>query len=369
MYWKKRLKFIPFMLLFLLYLIMLYPPVSGLCSEGSNEDISRLLKKISFGISIEVEGSYESTKNENEGWNDSSDLRVASVEISSELNPTEWLTGNIVLLWEEDESDGVEVDEASITAKWDTGSAYSLYLTGGRFYPSSLNRIEGFLLTDPLTLETGELQETALEVGIQNEIFSIGIGGFKGDVQEDGDSKVNSYYIYGVLTPVSNDDISLEISAGYLSNFADTDTLQDVAGHFEDNGEGSEFINGEVSKIVPAYSLSLKFSYRFFHIETEFIAALDSFETEELDTGGNTSRPEPRIFDIDFGFDLTDQLSLGLRYGHSEDLGDLIPEDQYGAALSWALRDHLTLSGEYIYNDYETETEEKVFTIQLAFEY
>ncbi len=340
-------------------------------ANAEDQNLIEVLKdKVEFHTLIEAEANYSAEKDDEAGWNDSSDITVSTVEVDLTLKPAGYIGGNLVFLWEEDESDGVEVDQAYLD--FHPSTMVPLYFKAGRFYPSALNRVEGYMLADPLTMEFGELQETAIEAGLNNDTLYLGVGAFKGDVQESGDSNISSFYAFFAYRPVKKDDSLLEVSVGYLSNLGDTDTLQDVSGQVEMAGaeeEEAEFVQGEVTRLVPAWSASLKFNYKVFHLEMEYIAALDSFKEGELDTDGSRPEPKPEVYNVDMGIDMLDSIGLGVRYAHSKDLGSILPENQWGISLSWSAMKYITVSGEYLYNEFETDDEERVFTLQIAFEY
>jgi hypothetical protein len=51
------------------------------------------------------------------------------------------------------------------------------------------------------------------------------------------------------------------------------------------------------------------------------------------------------------------------------DLGDLLPEDQYGAAVTYGLFENTSLSLEYLHGEFENDDERDLLTTQLAVEF
>ena len=116
-----------------------------------------------------------------EGDNET-DLVVDSVELGIGAQVSDWVNGEVVLLWEQGE--GLDVDTATVTIGPPEG-AWSI--TGGQLYVP-FGVFETNLISDPLTLDIGETRQTAFQVdgsagGLSGSVFV-----FKGDNMEDGDN-------------------------------------------------------------------------------------------------------------------------------------------------------------------------------------
>jgi len=109
---------------------------------------SGLLEGVSFSGAVEVEAGFEN------GYEDenTSDITLATVELGLEAKISEWARANVVLLWEEDDTEQVEVDEGTITLG--NAERSPLYLTAGKFVVP-FGAYETNMISDPLTLEIG----------------------------------------------------------------------------------------------------------------------------------------------------------------------------------------------------------------------
>ncbi|MBW1959235.1 MAG: LbtU family siderophore porin, partial [Deltaproteobacteria bacterium] len=117
--------------------------------------------KITLSGVIEAEAGYEDYDYDNPATNDedSSDITLATVELGVDVDITKHVKGHVLFLWEEDDTEPVDVDEGFITL--DGADVVPLYLNVGKLYVPFGN-FESHFISDPLTLELGETRESAL---------------------------------------------------------------------------------------------------------------------------------------------------------------------------------------------------------------
>ncbi len=113
-----------------------------------------LMPGVTAGVFLEAEASYEEQGNES-----SSDIVLSTFELSVDGELTEDVRGHALLLWEEDDSDGVILDEATITI----GGAEHIpvYVEVGRQYVP-FGAFNNHMVSDPLTLLTGPSPKVAV---------------------------------------------------------------------------------------------------------------------------------------------------------------------------------------------------------------
>jgi len=108
----------------------------GMSNYELEQEVKALKEKIeatglpgglSFSGAVQVEAGFEN------GYGDekTGDITLATVELGLESEVSEWVRANVVLLWEEDNTPQVEVDEATITLG--NAERSPLYLTAGKF--------------------------------------------------------------------------------------------------------------------------------------------------------------------------------------------------------------------------------------------
>ncbi|MFW6179839.1 MAG: LbtU family siderophore porin, partial [Desulfohalobiaceae bacterium] len=195
--------------------------------------------------------------------------------------------------------------------------------------------------------------------GWGNDMFDIGLAVFNGDVEEaDSDDHIESYVANAAVSLPESALPGLKMSFGgsYISNIADSDGLE---------GE----VSGDLKDYVPGLGafLSLAYMERIF-LEAEYVSALDEFEAGELgfDAG---QQMEPQTWNFELAFAPADRWTLAARYEGGDDLGDFLPQTQYGAAVSYSLFENTALALEYLHGEFENDDEYDRITTQLAVEF
>lgn len=125
---------------------------------------------------VEVEGSYLNT----EGTAKESNLALATARVGLQLDIAENIGGRIIFLHEEGEDETVKIDEANIVISWPQIGGGVLQAIGGRIYLPFGNYSSNFI-SDPLTLELGESDKTAVLIGWRNNLVDFNCAIFNGD--------------------------------------------------------------------------------------------------------------------------------------------------------------------------------------------
>ena len=318
-------------------------------------------ERIELSGCIEVEAGYEDLDFDDSAESDekSSDIVLATVELGVDVDIAKHVKGHVLFLWEEDDTDPVDMDEGIIII--DGEDVTSFYLNAGKMYVP-FGSFESHFISDPLTLELGETNESALKLGFLNDKFDFCIGGFNGDIDETGeDNHVETYFAGATFTLPEETvaDLGLTAGASYISNIADSDSLQD-----EDGVDGAS-----IEDYVGGFSAFVSACIRDkFFLEAEYLGATESFEAGELGfDGGESCRPS--TWNIEFACAPVDDLEFGLKYEGSDDCGNLFPESQYGGVVSYGLFESTSLALEYLYGEFENDDERHLITCQLAVEF
>jgi hypothetical protein len=320
--------------------------------------------KITLSGLIEGEAYYEDYDYDNPATDDedSSDITLATVELAVDVDIVKHVKGHVLFLWEEDDTEPVDVDEGFITL--DGEDVVPLYLNVGKLYVPFGN-FESHFISDPLTLELGETRESALTVGCKNEWIDVSVSAFNGDIDETGEDNHIETYVASASFSVPGELISnfgIRAGVSYISNIADTDGLGDEI--TEDAG-GNKYIKDYVEGL--SAFLSISFMEKLF-LECEYLGALDEFEAGELSfDGGN--KFQPKTWNFELAYAATDRLEVAVKYEGGDDLGNFLPEDQYGAAVTYSLFENTSLAIEYLHGEFENDDERDVVTTQLAVEF
>jgi hypothetical protein len=320
--------------------------------------LAKWADKITLSGFIEAEAFYEDYDYDDpaEDDEDSSDITLATVELGVDVDIIKHVKGHVLFLWEEDDTEPVDVDEGFITL--DGEDVVPLYLNVGKLYVPFGN-FESHFISDPLTLELGETRESALTVGYVNDWMDVSVSAFNGDVDEIGeDNHIESFVASASFSVPEELSSNFGISGGvsYISNIADSDGLEG-----ETPGEIKDYVGGFNAFV------SLSYMDKFF-FEFEYLGALDEFEAGEL-SFDNGKEFQPETWNFELAYAATDRLELAIKYEGGDDLGDFLPEDQYGAAVTYGLFENTSLSLEYLHGEFENDDERDLVTTQLAVEF
>ncbi len=321
--------------------------------EEKTGGLGEWLGKIDLSGLIEVEAGYVNVDPDEGQSEDESDLVLATVELGIDVDFIKHVSGHVLLLWEEDDTEELMVDEGFI--RLDGEDVLPLYLQAGKMYVPFGN-FESHFISDPLTLELGETRESAAVVGYANDLFDLSFGVFNGDVDEEGkDNHIDSFVASAVYTLPEEAVPGLALTAGvsWISNIADSDALGDEIGD-----EISDKVGG-LGAFVTA-TLNERWT-----LIAEYVGALDEFEAGEL----ADEKLEPKTWNFELGCAVTDALTVAARYEGGDDLGELLPDSQYAVVASYGLFENTTLALEYLHGEFENDDEQDLVTAQLAFEF
>lgn len=303
---------------------------------------------------IEVEASYADPY----AGDSESDITLATFELGIAAQVTEWVEAMASLLYEEGDTD-LEVDIAQITIA--NAVVTPVYVNAGQFY-LPFGTYETNLVSDPLTLEIGEIRESAVEVGFVYGGFGGSVYTFQGDNEVDGDTRIDSW---GANLSVARelDAVSWSAGIGYISNLGDSDSLRDTV------VDPTDFTGG--------WTANLAVIVQDFNLIGEYLGAADDFDTAALSFDGNGAKPEAWNIELGYSFEVFGKESVAaVAYqGSNEALALELPEERWLVGWSIGIFDGTALSFEYSHDsDYGTGKggtgeNANAFVAQLAVEF
>jgi len=318
--------------------------------------------KIHPSACIEVEAFYEDYNFHDPSVRDTdtSDLKLATVAFGFDVDIAKHVKGSLFFLYEEDDTEPIEVDEGIITI--DGADAVPLYVDLGKMYVP-FGMFESHFIRDPLTLELGETNESAVVGGFRNDWVELSVGAFNGDIDETGDENHIDNCLASAcftLPETTVPDFNLIAGVSCMSNIADSNNLQTVG-----TGVSAATIKNHIGGFNAFVIASLLDRYFF---NAEYLGAIDDFEAGELSfDGGQSYRPE--VWTIELACGVTDRLNLAVCYEGSNDCGDFLPEKQFGGCVSYGLFKDTSIALEYLYGKYENKDTRHLMTTQLAIEF
>lgn len=289
---------------------------------------------------IEVEAGFEDP----DGGDSESSLTLATAELGIAARITDILSGEIVLLFEDDGEEELDVDLAALTIAPNDSWA----ITAGQFYlPFGVYDTQ--MVSDPLTLELGETRETAVQTAYHQGSFGLTAYLFDGDASEDGKSKIDNFGLAFALAQ-EGDSFGYAANLGYINDIGDSDGLIDTAGDVHDR--------------VAGLAASLVVTSGPFTLIGEYLGAMDEFDA----TG-----EEPSAYNLEagYGFALAGReagFAIGVQ-GSDDAEAVGLPEDMVVAALSIEVVESASLALEYARAQAYDGEETGILTLQLAAEF
>lgn len=308
--------------------------------------------KVEIGGVVEVELS----SGKDETGTKSSDLALATVElgISAEINDR--VSGNLVVLHEDDDTENFVIDEGTITITGGEGSNWSV--TAGRMY-IPFGNFETNMVSDPLTLEIAETQEAAIRFDFSAGDINAAVYAFNGDADE---TATNPDVIddFGISISYANDN--LDVGVDFINNVAETDGLWGVV---------DGVIGGSPSLVTEqAQGIAFHAIYK----TGSFTVIAEMVSADKLVDANNA---EPKATNFEVAYDLGNG-TVALGFQSTDDLGGTLPESKTMLAYSTTIAKDVSLAVEYAdAEDYPTTATPTAgtgqsggtFTAQIAVEF
>jgi len=327
--------------------------------EGGESLVKAITDRVTFSGVVEVEVGFEKGFDDE----DSSDIALATVELGIEAEVTDWAVANVALLWEEDDTEPVDIDIGTITLG--NTEKCPFYLSVGKMYVPFGN-FESNMISDPLTLEIAETRESALQVGCERHSFYASLYVFNGDIDEDGDDDEIKCFGANAGYAFENNDMSLDIGVDWINNMVDSDGLGDW---IEEEGLAlREYAGG--------FCVHAIFNTGPFNMIGEYVGGTDD---PEFSDGGPFEEVDAlSAWNVEFGyaFNMIDKEStFAIAYQGTDECAGFLPEKRYMASVGMALGEYVGLALEYAHDeDYDineggTGDSADILTLQLAIEF
>jgi hypothetical protein len=310
---------------------------------------------------LEAEAGYASLEDENE-----SDAALATMELGLDAAVNDYVSGHFLLLWEEDDTEPVDLDEGFLT------------LTGGPDCPASVSagkmyvpfgRFESHMISDPLTLELAETRESAVMLGVEEKGFYGSVYLFNGDADEfDEDSHVDNYGAQAGFA-MATEAFDLDIGGSYINTITDSDGWEGLFDDLEDErGVGVElddYVGG-----LGAHAILNTGPFMFI---VEYITALaeaDFVNRKDGSTLATVDEISAWNAELGYFFDLGGKpATAAVGYQGSDDAGDFLPETRLLGSIGVEIYEATSLAFEYFHEEFENDDEADVVTAQLAVEF
>ena len=294
---------------------------------------------LELGGLVEIAAAYA----EADGADPESTLNVSTVELGlvARINPM--ITAEATLLYEDDGEQELSVDVAAITLLPTDNWA----IIGGQFY-LPFGVYESAMISDPLTLQLGEIRETAVMVSRESGEFTTSVYLFAGDISEGSRDKLDNYGL-SVAYAVASNGIDFAGSAGYINDIQDSDTIQDLVGGPAQRAGGTY-----LTAVIGSGPVRLI---------AEYVGATGRIQTGE----------KPRAFNLEVDYQLQilshdATFALGMQSTHDA-AGLGLAQSAVLTALSVGIREDTSLAFEYARSESYNGDDTGTLTAQLAVEF
>ena len=332
-------------------------------TAGEEEEeslVKAITDKVTFSGLVEVEVGFEKGFDDE----DSSDITLATVELGIEAELADWAVANVALLWEEDDTEPIDIDVGIITLG--NMEKCPLYLSIGKMYVP-FGTFESNMISDSLTLELAETRESALQVGFEYSGFYGSMYVFNGDIDEDGDDDEIKCFGANAGYALENDDMSLDIGLDWINNMADSDGLGDLI-------EDRDFV---LKDYAGGFCVHAIFNTGPFIMIGEYVGGTDD---PEFSVGGGpfVEVDAPEAWNVEFGYSfemIGKETTFAIGYQGTDECAGFLPEKRYMASIGMALGEYVGVSLEYAHdedydeNDGGTDDDADIITMQLAVEF
>lgn len=334
-------------------------------------------ERITLSGVLEVEAGYERMDFAENGVEDesASDIALATASIGVDAKITDYLSGHIVLLWEEDETEPVDMDEGFILL--DGGDTLPLHLKAGKTYVP-FGKFESNMISDPLTLELGETRETAVEIGFNAGGVYGAVYAFNGDMDIEGDeSHIDNYGITAGFA-MEKEGLTLDVGVGWINNIFDSDGLTDLAE--ESAAEAREMgFSVSLKERIQGVSAHGVLTAGPVTLIGEYVAMLEDVEVNMADIvpgtlaalglGATAKGEKLAAWNLETGYGLEllgKETVIGVSCQGVTDAEEGFPENRYLGVIDVGIMKNTSLAMEYRHDEYETDDSADTVTMRLA---
>jgi hypothetical protein len=222
-----------------------------------------------------------------------SDLLIATLDWNTIIPVNESMSWHVGLLWEQDVREDDPLDRLYVNGVWQ-----GLGWTVGRFY-QPVGRFDSIFISDPLTMELAELNQTSAMLDYTMHSFLIQAGLFRSSLNDvAGERGVDQGY--AAITWLFSD--ATEVGVYWLSNLLESDGLSE-------SGNALRSLNRDES--AGGLGCCLHHLQGAVEVHLECVGGVQSVDTE-----GDVM---PMALHAECSYAMNTDLRVGVRYEKSDD--------------------------------------------------
>jgi hypothetical protein len=312
---------------------------------------------IAFSGTLETEITSETEKTATSTT--TTNITTPTVEFAIEGTVNDRVTGTMVFKWEEGATTYLDVDEAFFTINLSDAMSIT---TGKLAIP--FGNYGTFMVSDPMTLEIGEINQSVFSVSGGNDMFSVTAGTFNGDIgtMSDKEDKIGIAYIAAEFAP---EEGKIKGGVSWVSSISESGLSEEIT---KVNATTTESATDSLVAGLAAY---VNAEVAGIGIQAEYVSASSNYKASELDFAG-AEKAKPLAWNLEATMSPTDTLAVAARVAGTKDLYDFQPEKQYGVALIYEMMEATTVAVEYMSGEYSSDATKDTIsnlTVQFAVEF
>ena len=300
----------------------------------------KFLDRLTIGGLAEV----EMTETETFAQASSSDITLATVELFVDAQLHEYLNTHIQFKYEDDGNDNITLDEGNFTVG--NTDEFPVYMTAGRWYLPFGGDFATDMSSDPLTLNLGEFNDTAILVGATK--YGATIEGYvlNGDTQQDGEG--NQIDQFGITAGYGGEleGVGFNIGGGYTNNIAEANEVTDGVTN-----------STRLVDYVGAVEVHGDVTFKGVTLRGAYMTAVDTFDATNLAFNGQGAKPSVWVTEASYATEILGKETIfaGTVQGTEESQALGFPELRIGGAVTVGLVDNFAVTAEYLHDeDYDT---------------
>jgi hypothetical protein len=296
---------------------------------------------LSYSGLLEVEALLEYTDGER-----SSEILLSTVQLELEGFVSEEVSLQIVADF--DDEDLVQFDEATIAYDGEPWVAtLGIQYVAFGYYSSDF-------ISGTLTADLGVTRQKAFMAGFVSDGLDLSVWVANGDADEAGkEDRIDDYGHSFIVTALEN----FEFGVSFISDMAETD---------------AELVSPVYSRSVSGASALFALEAGDLELTGEYLTATSQFSPADLDEDGDGKGDTPSAFNAEIAWVLKEDMGLAVRVAGSAEFVDE-PESQYGICFSYGRMEEVSLSLEYLHeefnSDFSDEQERDALTTLLGIEF
>jgi hypothetical protein len=290
--------------------------------------------KITLAGLLEAEAGYSYEYARGATGAGSADIVLSEWHIDLDVVHEDSWEGHLTLLWEEDDTEPADLDEG-----WLRYIKNGLFAGGGKTY-LPFGTFDSFFVSDPFTLEIGEMRESGLFLGYESDSIACSAMISNGDLSKSGTPADRVYLWAAALEFSPVEELCLRFSG--VSNIAEGDGFL----------AGALALDPFYTRRIGGFHASAHLALGPFEFVAETVLPFEPFDENDLDADANGRGDRPRAANFEAAFTVESEKSgtwtFAAKLEGARQLAG-VPVRRSGIAISYNPSENVGIAVEYLY--------------------